>query len=243
MSPLGSFRSIIVTVSVFILLCVAGLQLRAASDQKPAGMKEHFDRVVTIQQAVIRGDLEDVREPARWIADNQSNEGLPSPAHALITNMRAVARRAAEATTLAAAGTEAGALVATCGNCHAALATRVKLPPVPDPPAKTGTAGHMLEHQHAVDLMYQGIVGPSDEFWNKGASELKEAPLAKKDLPRDPALTNEVAASEAKTHQLAEKALQTKDANGRASIYGEVISGCGSCHGLHGRIWGPGVPK
>jgi cytochrome c553 len=243
MSPVRSFRSIIVTVSVFILLCVAGLQLRAASDQKPAGMKEHFDRVVTIQQAVIRGDLEDVREPAKWIADNQSNEGLPSPAHALIANMRAVARRAADATTLQAAGTEAGALVATCGNCHAALATRPKLPPVPDPPVKSGTVGHMLEHQHAVDLMYQGIVAPSDELWNKGAAELKAAPLARKDLPRDPALTNEVAASEARTHQLAEKALTTRDANGRAAIYGDVISGCGSCHGLHGRVWGPGVPK
>jgi cytochrome c553 len=242
MSPVRSFRSIILTVSVLVLLGAAGL-LRAASDQKPAGMKEHFDHVVTIQQAVIRGDLEDVREPAKWIAENQSNEGLPSPTHALIANMRKVAGRAAQATTLSAAGADAGALVATCGNCHAALATRPKLPPVPDPPAKSGTAAHMLEHQHAVDLMYQGIVAPSDELWNKGASELKGAPLAKNDLPRDPALTNEVVASEAKTHQLAEKALQTKDSNGRAAIYGEVISGCGACHGLHGRIWGPGVPK
>jgi cytochrome c553 len=240
MSPVRSF---IVTVSVFLLLGVAALQLRAAGDQKPAGMKEHFDRVVTIQQAVIRGDLEDVREPAKWIADNQSNEGLPTPSHVLITNMRAVARRAAEAQTLQAAGTEAGALVATCGNCHAALATRPKLPPVPDPPVKTGTTSHMLEHQHAVDLMYQGIVGPSDQLWNKGATELKGAPLAKNDLPRDPALTNEVVAFEARTHQLAEKALATKDANGRAAIYGEIIGGCGACHGLHGRIWGPGVPK
>lgn len=240
MSPV---RSLIVGVSVLVLLCIAALRLQAAGGQKPAGMKEHFDRVVTIQQAVVRGDLEDVREPARWIADNQSNEGLPSPAHALIANMRSVARRAADATTLPAAGAAAGELVVTCGNCHAALATRPKLPPVPDPPVKTGTVGHMLEHQHAVDLMYQGIVGPSDELWNKGASELKAAPLARKDLPRDPALTNEVVASEAKTHQLAEKALQTTDANGRAAIYGEVISGCGSCHGLHGRIWGPGIPK
>jgi hypothetical protein len=31
--------------------------------------------------------------------------------------------------------------------------------------------------------------------------------------------------------------------NGRAAIYGEVISGRGTCHGLHGRVWGPGVPK
>jgi cytochrome c553 len=240
MSPV---RSSIVTVSAFFLLCAAGLQLRAAGEQTPAGMKEHFDRVVAIQQAVIRGDLEDVREPAKWIADNQSNEGLPSPAHALITNMRNVARRAADATTLQAAGAEAGALVATCGNCHAALATRPKLPPVPDPPVKTGTVGHMLEHQHAVDLMYQGIVAPSDDLWNKGAAELKGAPLSRKDLPHDPALTNEILASEVKTHQLADKALVTKDANGRAALYGDIISGCGGCHGLHGRIWGPGVPK
>ena len=25
--------------------------------------------------------------------------------------------------------------------------------------------------------------------------------------------------------------------------YGEVIGSCATCHGMHGRVWGPGVPK
>jgi cytochrome c553 len=206
-------------------------------------MKEHFTRIVTIQQAVVRGDLEDVREPARWLAEHQTTGDITAPSAALLTNMRSVAKRAADAKTLPEAANETAALVATCGNCHAALSVRPTLPPVPDPPAASGTAAHMLEHQHAVDLMYQGLVGPSDAQWMKGAKELTTSPLARNDLPRDPALTNDIAAAEARTHQLAEKALQTKDTNGRAAIYGDIIAGCGQCHGLHGRVWGPGVPK
>ena len=241
MSPARSSVTAII-LSASALLAVAGLHLSASG--QAVDMKEHFTRIVTIQQAVIRGDLEDVREPARWLAEHQTTGDVASPSAALLTNMRSVAKRASDAKTLPAAAGDAAALVATCGNCHAALSVRPKLPPVPDVPAgATGTAEHMLEHQHAVDQMYQGLVGPSDDQWMKGAKELTASPLARNDLPRDPALTNDIAAAEARTHQLAEKALQTKDMNGRAAIYGEIIAGCGQCHGLHGRVWGPGVPK
>jgi len=245
MSPARSSIAAIV-LSASALLLVAGLHLAASGQPapgKPTDMQEHFTRIITVQQAVIRGDLEDVREPARWLAEHQTSGDFASPSAALLANMREVAKRAAEAKTLPAAASEAAALVATCGNCHAALSVRPKLPPVPEVKPAGGTVGHMREHERAVDLMYQGLIGPSDELWVKGAQELKGSPLARNDLPRDPALTNDVAAAEAKTHQLAEKAVQTKDMKSRAAIYGEVISGCGTCHGLHGRVWGPGVPK
>jgi hypothetical protein len=100
----------------------------------------------------------------------------------------------------------------------------------------------MLEHQWAVDLMYQGLAGPSDELWKKGVDALKAAPLSAADLPRDSSLTTEIVANEKKIHEQADKALKTIDMGSRVALYSEVLGECASCHSLHGRVWGPGLP-
>jgi cytochrome c553 len=96
----------------------------------------------------------------------------------------------------------------------------------------------MAEHQFAVDLMYRGLVGPSDADWTKGAEALKAAPLGGKALPE----AKDAMAAEAKVHALADRAIKAVDRPAKAAVYGEVIGGCASCHGLHGRVWGPGAP-
>ena len=101
----------------------------------------------------------------------------------------------------------------------------------------------MLAHQRAVDLLEAGLIAPSDSRWNEGAGALKHAPLTRNQMPHDPALTNEIVAVEAQVHRLAEDAAKAKDAAGRGAIFGQLIGGCGQCHALHGRVWGPGVPK
>jgi cytochrome c553 len=95
----------------------------------------------------------------------------------------------------------------------------------------------------AVDLMYQGLVGPSDEAWKKGARQLGQSPLTLKDLPKDPKLTKEIAALVGVIHTLADKADAAVAPNARATLYGDVIATCAECHGLHGKVWGPGLPK
>jgi mono/diheme cytochrome c family protein len=50
-------------------------------------------------------------------------------------------------------------------------------------------------------------------------------------------------ASEARVHELADRAAKASDRGARVAIYGEVIGSCASCHGLHGKVWGPGLPK
>jgi hypothetical protein len=100
----------------------------------------------------------------------------------------------------------------------------------------------MLEHQWAVDLMYQGLAGPSDELWTKGVEALQAAPLSATDLPKDASLTAEIVASEKKIHDQAAKALKTTDLGTRVALYSEVLGECATCHSLHGRVWGPGLP-
>jgi cytochrome c553 len=57
-----------------------------------------------------------------------------------------------------------------------------------------------------------------------------------------PDVTKEAVAAEEQVHKLAERAAAAKDTTERVAVYGEVIGSCASCHSLHGRVRGPGLP-
>ena len=101
----------------------------------------------------------------------------------------------------------------------------------------------MMEHQRATDLLYQGLVMPSEERWQKGLAVMQATPLSEKDLPTDAKLTKEVVALEKKVHELAANAKTATDLGTKVAFYGEYIGGCAGCHELHGKVWGPGLPK
>lgn len=237
----------LVSIFTFALIAVVSFgtvgRLIASAPQAEPHMGEHFSSVVTIQNAVIRGDLEGVRESARWIADHEKGQGLPPTADSYLAAMKNLARQTAEAKDLAGAAQAASMMATTCGTCHAATRAKPAMPVAAPSQPENPTASHMIDHQMAVDLMWEGIIKPSDDSWKKGAARLKGTPMAAKELPDDPALTKEIKDFEVKVHELADKAEHAQGSKARAAIYGEIISGCGSCHGLHGRVWGPGIPK
>lgn len=236
---------VLICTSAFIVAFSFGalVTLTASAPQAEQHMGDHFSNVATVQNAVVRGDLEGVRESARWIADHEKGQGLPPTADSYLAAMKNLARQTAEAKDLAGAAQAASMMATTCGTCHAATRVKPTMPVAAPAQAANPTASHMIDHQFAVDLMWEGLIKPSDDSWKKGAQRLKGTPMAAKDLPDDPALTKEIKDFEAKVHALADKAEDAQGSKARSAIYGEIISGCGSCHGLHGRVWGPGVPK
>ena len=84
------------------------------------------------------------------------------------------------------------------------------------------------------------MIGPSETLWKQGAEALKGSPLRDKDLTK---ASKEIVAFETRVHELARRAAQAADAGSRIAIYGELIGGCASCHEMHGRVLGPGLPK
>jgi cytochrome c553 len=114
------------------------------------------------------------------------------------------------------------------------------MPEVSPPSALPGTAGHMGAHQYAVDLMYRGMVGPSETLWRQGAEALKGSPLTDKDLKK---ASKEIVAFETRVHEIAGRAAQAADAGSRIAVYGELVGSCAGCHGAHGMVLGPGLPK
>ena len=205
-------------------------------------MHEQLGKITVVQQAVIRGDLETAAVPARWMADHQEVAGFPADTASYITDMKKFAANVADAKDIKGAATATTMMISYCGKCHEAAKLKVAFPDPPKPIWTKGRAAHMLEHQWAVDLMYQGLAGPSDERWTKGVEALKTAPLSVADLPKDASLTAEIVANEKKIHEQAAKALKTTDLGTRVALYSEVLAECAACHSLHGRVWGPGLP-
>lgn len=232
-------------LSLIILMVVAlsawlVAQTRQSNPVTAEHMREHFTRVHEVEAAVIRGDLESVKAPAEWLASHDPSKELDKASASQVATMREAARRAADAKDLQTAAAATSAMLAACGDCHRAAGAR-PAPAVPDPPTIGGTVGHMLEHQRAVDQMADGLIIPSASLWMKGAEELKGAPLRTGQLPRDQKLTREIAAAEDRVHVLADQAGRATEEQARVNAYAQIIATCAQCHGLHGRVWGPGV--
>lgn len=214
-----------------------------AQSEASKHMHEHLTRIVEIQHAVIRGDLEGANGPAAWLADHEPPAGLPATVMEELANMKKTSKMLVDASNIKDAGTATAQLVAACGTCHTKTNVVAKLEDIPKPPGGAGVPAHMLEHQWAMDLMMQGLIGPSETKWRQGAEALKVSPMAAADLPKDEKLTDEIKAFEKKVHEWADKAVNAGDMGSKVAIYGEVTAGCASCHGLHGKTWGPGLPK
>jgi cytochrome c553 len=224
------------------LLLHARPLVAAVQTQMATHMKEHFSRVTDVLNAVMRGDLEDARASARWIADHQTEEGLPAKSGTQLNAMRASAKKLADTTDIRLAANAAATLASTCGTCHRSQGVTPALPEPPKASPGTGLEDHMRAHGEAVAYLYGGLVVPSDALWKKGADLLKAAPLESQALPKDPKVTDQIKAYEIRVHQFATLAQQA-DTKTRVTLYGELMASCAECHGLHGRVWGPGLPK
>jgi hypothetical protein len=236
-----TLRPVLAAAFVFTAAMPAASSWQPKSNPHTAEhMREHFAKVIEAHDAVVRGDLEAAKAPADWLAAHDPTPELDKASASHISVMRDAARRAASANELIMAAQATASMLAACGDCHRAAGAMPAMA-MPEAPRVGGTVGHMLEHKHAIDLMMQGLIVPSAALWQQGAAALKHAPLKASDLPRDPKLTRQILAAEDEVHLLADRAASANEQAARVATYGQVINACGRCHGLHGRIWGPGV--
>jgi cytochrome c556 len=215
----------------------------AAPVDVKAHMDEHFAKAAEVQAAVVRGDVSGAKAGAQWIAEHQETAGLPASGQPALDEMKKAARAVADAPDIKAAALGTADLAVSCGSCHAASHAKVTFPAAVPPAAKGETDAQMLAHQHATDLLYEGLVGPSDESWAEGAKALKAAPFSGAKMPKPPKPSKDIAKAEAEVDAIADKALTATDATARGAVYAALVASCASCHALYGRVLGEGLPK
>ena len=243
MSPTSRVRAACVAAGLIIVPVLVACAVHAQAASPPAQrMHEHLTALNSVEYAVVRGDLDDVKEASKALAAGLSMDGLPVDGQKHLADLKAAMLGAGNASTLDDAAKGTATASATCGTCHAALGKTVRLEAPAKPAEVPALRSRMREHYYAVELLSLGLQGPSNELWMIGAEAMKDAKVIKIQL-KDEKLTKDVNDAEASFKTVADKAKQAKDPAARAAVYGEILASCGSCHALHGRVLGPGVPK
>lgn len=226
-------------------LLAAVLHAQAASGSHDAAvqrMHQHLTALNNIEYAVIRGDLDDTREMSKELLAQLSMEGLPTEAQVHLGELKGAARTAGEASTIPDAAKATGAMTVACGTCHSGLNKSVTLTAPVKPPTVPAVRSQMIQHYYAVEMLSLGLEAPSKELWARGADTLRNAQVIKVSM-KDEALAKDLNEAEAAFRSLGTKAKNAEDPAARAAVYGEILSSCGGCHSLHGRVFGPGLPK
>jgi len=207
-----------------LLLAVAACSTVSTQEH----MLEHFERSDEVQRAIIRGDLEAARAPARWLAEHEHMD-LPPSSVVPLEGFRSAARDVAEAPDLEAAAMAAAWAHRACGACHEALgAPRFMVGDAP--PERRDMASHTSRHWWAVDRMRTGLSGPSEESWQAGVSALidtsldvwiQEASLSGVERARELA---------GRVHDIAQQVNLARDWDTRTEAFGRLLASCAHCH-------------
>ncbi|HEX9167062.1 MAG TPA: hypothetical protein VF862_14210 [Gemmatimonadales bacterium] len=198
-------------------------------------MWQHFERIGEMESAVIDGDIARAKNLAGVIAISDSIPGIPAAGKPYEVALKDQARIGAVAPDLAAAGRSVAGMGKSCGDCHRALGkgphfARTGMPAPSDQPM----TGAMLRHRWATDQMWDGLIGPSDTAWVRGATGLQEEAtyleLIRPNVPRGDAMR----AMAQSLRAMGARAQQETDPEQRAIIYGRLLTTCISCHDLAG---------
>ena len=238
---MSSEKNILWLASILILVLVAVAfspsLAEVASEEDTSAvadhMHEHLTRISMVKSAIIAGKLEDVREPATWLAEHETVADLPKEFEYYVTQMRSHARQVIEAQDLAAAAGAVSNIAKTCGNCH--LANHVFLEFGYDDKPREGLddiVSHMQRHQWAADRLWEGLIGPSDSAWNRGTDMLIDAPLRPSHVTATAAHNGEIKKIVRRIHALGGIGTETKTPDARSELYAEILGLCASCHAL-----------
>jgi cytochrome c553 len=226
----------VASVSTFGTVAIS--QQVRSTPERLAQMEHHFSQVSLIHEALVRGDLRGVSEPARLLAEAEAPGGVAASTAPYVAAMRLAAKRAVDAQDLPSVAAATASMLLSCGDCHRTAGT-MPVPVTPNRPDIGGLVGHMLEHQRAADEMLEGLFIPSEAQWIHGATRFVGAPLHQESLPRDKKLTSEIRKADERVHQLAERATKATAWKDRGDVYAQMLTTCASCHSLHGVVWGP----
>ena len=224
------------TISAAVVLAGA-----ACGDREPpepgevaAHMQDHFAKVDELQRAVIAGNLEAAKPPAKWLAEHAAMSGMPEAWKPYLPPLREAAEVAGGATDLVTAAKATARTGAACGECHKALGARVQFNIEGALPEGGDAVSHMQRHVWASGRLWEGLVVPSGEVWQSGAQALDEVPLVPEEVTEDTAAFAEVKATANHVHDLGKAARQAGDAATRAAIYAEFLATCAKCHQVTG---------
>ena len=193
-------------------------------------MLDHFTHGMHMRDAVIAGDLNAIREHARWFAHDHFSAGnLPAHWQPHVEAMQVAADNALHAEELRFAAGAVAELAAACGQCHREFGGPTYVVGTP-PKTASGIGAQMARHRWAADRMWAALAMPSDEAWYRATEVLSVAPLLPKHLTDANPAAAEVRALARRLHDMAGGLREEQDLEARITAYSRFIATCASCH-------------
>jgi len=189
-------------------------------------MFEHFGRADDIQSALILGEVDATRGPARWLATHRG-EGVPEEGRESFEKMRNEARVIERQTSVIELGRSFARMGIACGSCHEATGGGPKISLDETAPRSGRGPEHMLRHAWAIDRLWEGLFAPSEGAWGAGAAALM-------DMPSDFGSNDQANRLAKRVHALSQQARSASAPRERVEVYAEAIETCALCHGALG---------
>jgi len=194
-----------------------------------AQMRDHFESIRSVERAVVFGDVNAAKRAAAALANHQSAQDIENYSDE-IESVRLAAAKIATGESLGAMAGDVAVLASRCGHCHL-ITSSITSFEWTEPPVRNDTGSQRMQrHQWAMERLWEGLVGPSQQSWQAGAAVLAADPmpasmLALRGMPEDVA-----AAKLAALQELAAKAQTINLLAERAELYGELLVTCSGCH-------------
>jgi cytochrome c553 len=209
----------------------AASNVQPPDDNIASFMAEHFVIATLARDAVIKGKVNELREPLRALADYRYTEVALGGWADQVAQLQQAARLTSEAKTIEQAATGVAAMARVCGSCH--LRGGRGPAPVESPRETKSTraddlAKRMYRHMWAADRMWIGLTTPSDDAWLAGASALARAPQRTPvDAPVPPPGFGRALLE---VRQLGQRAGEVSSLDERANVYALLLATCANCH-------------
>jgi hypothetical protein len=193
-------------------------------------MITHFDLALELRSYAIWGDVDAFRSGSRELANLNPARDLPAEVLLQLGPMRWEARQGALAQTPEDAARAAAEVARTCGDCHVANEIPLGDRFVTGGPPPGGSVGrHMAGLAWASRLLWDGLVGPSDNTWAVGAEGLVDMGALPSGLTSDVDAALVEDASD-RLRRLGHLAMQLTSAERRVELLTEIWTVCAGCH-------------
>lgn len=191
-------------------------------------MERHFEEAEEIRTAALRGEVDTVREVSVAFAARVAESTYPEPWAPSVTRLEHVLQAAAEVDDMRKGAALVGEVGASCGGCHRDHEVPVerRWPLEPDPEHR------MDSFAYATELLWLGLVVPSDEAWARGA-DAYHAALSCEDFESVPVGPYHVSQCSS-VRATGASVLGARDDAARARAFADVVLHCASCHGKPG---------
>ncbi len=225
---------ILFSLTLFLILSANSGGVQAVEPTGPTEiemvtlMERHYEVTILAHDALIQGDLEKMRSQLSRIVEQTLPASAPPswrPHHVRL--QEAATSGASRMSSLASAGSVMANVAEACGSCHAALKVSNiyyrPAPPAKDDQLKTA----MRTHQWASERLWEGVTGPLEEAWPRGADALADIRLF---ATNGETVKGSLRVREDELREMGRKAKTTTGLHERAAIYGRLLTTCAGCH-------------